>query len=238
MQLLLATAVAIITVHQVHSSTPTTNGGTCTQDDVTINSAVYDETVWANCTNAGATLQTTKLDGAESIQKLCASATCKSFVSLMETKVPNCVLAGDTPANSINLKTAFLMSYGCTPAAAGAPCTLIDTVTMMMAGSTPVWANCSTFLKLDADATIEKVMPDKTANATSLPTGFCTSTCPLFILSVMKALPSCTIGGMNISDPTTMYTLCPNVKPSAASTKSVFLWSYVVLLLTAFATHL
>ncbi|KDO19163.1 hypothetical protein SPRG_15686 [Saprolegnia parasitica CBS 223.65] len=138
----------------------------------------------------------------------------------------------------MSLKTMFQMSYGCTPAAAGAQCSLIDMVNFRTAAMTPVWANCSAFLKLPQGTTIDKVMPKD--DVTSLPAGFCNSTCPQYLLSVMQSLPSCTSGGKNISDPSVVYTLCPNVKPnkSGASTLSVFVWSYGVVLVTAVATLL
>ncbi|KDO19160.1 hypothetical protein SPRG_15683 [Saprolegnia parasitica CBS 223.65] len=216
------------------------DGGNCTQDDMTLRSAVMDSPVWTNCSNAaGATLRSIEPQDAESAKTLCGSATCTAFLSSMEKQTPNCVLVGDTPKNSMNLRTMFQISYGCTPAAAGAQCSLIDSVNFKTATETPVWTNCSTFLKLPQDTTVDKVMLEKNANATSLAAGFCNSTCPQYLLSVMKLLPSCGMEGRDHSDPTLLYTLCPNAKPvnkSGASTLSVSLWSCVVVLVTAVAT--
>ncbi|KDO19161.1 hypothetical protein SPRG_15684 [Saprolegnia parasitica CBS 223.65] len=121
----------------------------------------------------------------------------------------------------------------------GATCTTGDLTLHNVMMKSPVWANCSTFVELPDGATIVNILPIASATATSLPAGFCTSTCPQYLLSVVKSLPSCTLNGKNISDPSVLSTLCPNAKlenKSGASTLSVFLWSYVVVFVTAVAT--
>ncbi|KDO19166.1 hypothetical protein SPRG_15689 [Saprolegnia parasitica CBS 223.65] len=229
-------AASIAQLSQICTSlaSPTTNGGACTAGDMMTNLAVFQTPVWPNCSTAmNATMEAITPTSPAAIQTLCASATCTAFLSSMEKRLPNCVVAGDVSKNSVNIKSTFQSMFGCTRAAVGAPCTMIDMATVMTTAKTPVWANCSTFLKLPEGATIDKVMPKD--DAMSLPAGFCTSTCPQYLLSMVKSFPPCTIDGKNISDPTELYTLCPNVKPdkSGAATFGVFTWSYAVVLVTA-----
>ncbi|KDO18775.1 hypothetical protein SPRG_15565 [Saprolegnia parasitica CBS 223.65] len=190
---------------------PTTNGGACTTaDSILYHGLRFDEPVWLNCSSG----KNTYLDGldantTENAKALCGSATCSAFFNSMAKVMPNCV-----DKYGGNTMDKFRSLAGCTPAAVGANCSMIDHAVMHGARDAILWFNCSTFLNNSYLKTFGALDDTVSYMYENLPSGFCTSTCPANYLWIKKTLPSCTSYGMMLSDPSPLYRICPSLKLS------------------------
>ncbi|KDO18150.1 hypothetical protein SPRG_16447 [Saprolegnia parasitica CBS 223.65] len=197
-------------IAQIGQSCATTNGAWCTSVDDALFNIALSTPAWANCTSAlGATLLSLAPEDIASAYTLCGSATCRAFIASVADTLPNCWMTSGT-----NTRTLFQQVFGCTPATMGGPCTMIDQygAQSTMQAST-VWSNCSNVLGWPTSFQIVA------RHLASPPSGFCQSPCPRYLLSVLRALPHCTVeGGQFIDDLMPVYSTCPDVLTTVAPT--------------------
>ncbi|KDO22322.1 hypothetical protein SPRG_12782 [Saprolegnia parasitica CBS 223.65] len=201
---------------------PTTNGGACTTGDVIlVNGLMIHEPVWLNCSSdKNKNLYYLSAATTEEAKTLCASSTCTAFINSIAKLMPNCVREDGN-----NTMDEFRHRFGCTPAAVGANCSMVDMVVKYDAHGARLWSNCSTFLNASPTTTLGDLAYGVAETPGDLPSGFCASTCPANYLSTRKTFSSLEPAPTPAPTPTPM--LLPSCTTDQETKIENFLAGYV-----------
>ncbi|KDO21607.1 hypothetical protein SPRG_13291 [Saprolegnia parasitica CBS 223.65] len=190
---------SVLNNYCTNMSSPTMNGGVCTEADTLLVGLATSAPVWANCSNIipAATLSMLSPTTPAQYQTYCGTPTCVANTQAVAHRLPNCTFDPKYP--TANVRASHEQRFSCSPAPIGAPCTLADANAMNVLGNTPLWVNCSSAIGLPSSTTINSFVAyvmAKLSTNTPQTRAFCRSPCVGIALALGSMAPVCSLTTM------------------------------------------